>query len=247
MTTTSVLLRVTFVIITITVVSLSLARAANKRIRHSGRLLSRPNPVKCSRRPKQFQDRKSGHFYFASENTNFKGHEASWLDARNLCRERCMDLVSIETSTENKMIQDLVVEHNLNAIWTSGRLCNFVGCDAPHLQPRHINGWFWSGSGARIAATNSTPKGWPRRPWSHTGYIGQFLSGRPVPQPDNAEHLLQKSPVTQEACLSVNNNWYNDGVTWHDTACYRKKSFICEDSEVLMRRARQLSPSVPIT
>ena len=37
-------------------------------------------------------------------------------------------------------------------------------------------GWFWSGSGARITPTNSTPPGWPRSPWSHTGYIGQFLS-----------------------------------------------------------------------
>ena len=39
-----------------------------------------------------------------------------------------------------------------------------------------IIGWFWSGSGSRISPTNSTPKGWPRSPWSHTGYIGQFLS-----------------------------------------------------------------------
>ena len=39
-----------------------------------------------------------------------------------------------------------------------------------------ILGWFWSGSGSRISPTNSTPKGWPRSPWSHTGYIGQFLS-----------------------------------------------------------------------
>ena len=38
-------------------------------------------------------------------------------------------------------------------------------------------GWFWSGSGARMAPTNSTPDGWMRNPWSHTGYIGQFLSG----------------------------------------------------------------------
>ena len=49
------------------------------------------------------------------------------------------------------------------------------------------------------------------------GYIGQFLDGHPVPQPDNAEYLLNKSPVTQEACVSVNNNWYSDGITWHDT------------------------------
>ena len=38
-----------------------------------------------------------------------------------------------------------------------------------------LTGWFWSGSGVRIAATNSTPTGWSRSPWSHTGFIGQFL------------------------------------------------------------------------
>ena len=71
---------------------------------------------------------------------SFQGYEVSWLDARNLCRERCMDLVSIETPQENKMIQELVAQRNLREVWTSGRLCNFKGCNKPHLQPRHING-----------------------------------------------------------------------------------------------------------
>jgi len=216
------------------------------RVRHSGRLLGRPDPIKCSRRPRQLKDSTSGHYYFISETTNFKGHEVGWLDARNLCRERCMDLISIETYHEFLLVQDIIRRHNLNSIWTSGRLCNFKGCNAKHLQPRHINGWFWSGSGKTIAATNSTPPGWPQTPWSRSGYIGQFLDGHPVPQPDNAEYLLNKSPVTQEACVSVNNNWYSDGITWHDTACYHKKPFVCEDSEQLMRKARALSPSVKI-
>lgn len=216
------------------------------RIRHSGRLLARPNPIKCSRRPRQLIDKGTGHYYFFSDNTQFKGHKAGWLDARNLCREMCMDLISIETPTENKMVQDILLNQNIHSVWTSGRLCNFVGCDAPHLQPRNINGWFWSGSGARIAPTNSTPPGWPNRPWSNTGYIGQFLHNRDVPQPDNAEYLVQPSLVTVEACLSVNNDWYNDGVRWHDTACYRKMPFICEDSENMMRRARALNPNVII-
>jgi hypothetical protein len=37
-------------------------------------------------------------------------------------------------------VQELMVKHDLYEIWTSGRLCNFHGCDQPHLQPRHING-----------------------------------------------------------------------------------------------------------
>ena len=66
----------------------------------------------------------------------------------------------------------------------------------------------------------------------------------PVPQPDNAEYLLNPSLATVEACLAIHNNWYDDGLTWHDAACFRKKPFICEDSEVLMRRARRLSPGL---
>ena len=46
--------------------------------------------------------------------------------------------------------------------------------------------------------------------------------------------------------MAVHNDWYDDGITWHDVACYHKKPFVCEDSEALMRKARQLSPSVPI-
>ena len=65
-----------------------------------------------------------------------------------------------------------------------------------------------------------------------------------MPQPDNAEYLLNPSLLTVEACLSVNNNWYDDGITWHDAACYKKKDFMCEDSEVLMRRAKALNPNI---
>ena len=36
---------------------------------------------------------------------------------------------------------------------------------------------------------------------SHTGYLSQFVS-HAVPQPDNAEYLLQKSGVTVEACMA---------------------------------------------
>jgi hypothetical protein len=73
------------------------------------------------------------------------------------------------------------------------------------------------------------------------------LSGQhTVGQPDNAEYLLKPSQVTVEACLAVHNDWYDDGISWHDVACYHKKPFVCEDSEALMRKARQLSPSVPI-
>ena len=28
--------------------------------------------------------------------------------------------------------------------WTSGRKCNFDGCDKPEFFPKLVNGWFWS-------------------------------------------------------------------------------------------------------
>ena len=34
--------------------------------------------------------------------------------------------------------------------WTSGRKCNFKGCDREDLKPVIVKGWFWSGSGVRL-------------------------------------------------------------------------------------------------
>ena len=178
------------------------------------------------------------------EITEFQGHNANWLDARNICRERCMDLISIEAYKEFNFLQDIIKQYNLHSVWTSGRLCNFKGCDQPHLKPKNIKGWFWSGSGVTIHATNSTPPAWPRNPWSPTGYFGQFLGPGKRPQPDDAEFLINGK--LHEACLSVNNNWFEDGITFHDSACFIPMAFICEDSEPLLRKARRLSPSVPI-
>ena len=51
----------------------------------------------------------------------------------------------------------IYVTDNVSSIYTSGRKCNFKGkgCDAAHLQPINVNGWFWAGAGnARIAQTD---------------------------------------------------------------------------------------------
>ena len=34
--------------------------------------------------------------------------KVDWLEARNICREYCMDLTSIETPSENDLINDLI-------------------------------------------------------------------------------------------------------------------------------------------
>ena len=79
-----------------------------------------------------------------------------------------------------------------------------------------------------------------------TDFLNYYCIGSPVPQPDNAEYRLNPSGVTVEACLSINNDWYNDGIAWHDSACYHKKPFLCEDSDPLMRKARKLNPLVTL-
>merc|ERR1712027_183223 len=122
----------------------------------SGRLLSLPDPEKCAKRPKHFEHG-GHHYWFSGDEENFTDHKVDWLDGRNICREYCMDLVSLETPTENELIEKFLVDNDLPYIWSSGRLCNFKGCDREDLQPPTVNGWFWSGSGVKMAPTNSTP------------------------------------------------------------------------------------------
>lgn len=184
--------------------------------------------------PKQFNYR--GHNYF------FTGHvpdlankRYDWLDARNLCREYCMDAVSIETQEENNLIYRLIQQHDVPYIWTSGRLCDFAGCEnRTDLIPKNIFGWFWSANREKIQATNKIPTGWGYNPWSKTGH-------KKKPQPDNAEFDINQ---TAEACLSVLNNVYGDGIAWHDVACYHEKPTICEDNEELLNYVAATNPGI---
>ncbi|KAG7177173.1 L-selectin-like [Homarus americanus] len=50
--------------------------------------------------------------------------------------------------------------------------------------------------------------------WSHTGQQQR-------PQPDNRENQ-------SENCLAILNNFYRDGVKWHDVACHHQKPVVCE-------------------
>ena len=131
--------------------------------------------------------------------------EVDWLDARNVCRRHCMDAVSLETLQENEFIKQQLARCKLllsfprsafsrprngsvtdwllsfatdgvKYIWTSGRKCDFDGCNRADLQPTIVNGWFWSGSEAKIPPTDQRALG----DWSNTGGDGR-------PQPDNRE------------------------------------------------------------
>jgi hypothetical protein len=208
----------------------------------NGRVLSQPVPEKCVSRPIHFTF--NGHHYFYSNRTSeFANLKVDWLDGRNHCREYCMDLVSMETQRENDLIKNFVNNNDLAYIWTSGRLCDFNGCDRDDLKPKKINGWFWSGSNKKISPTNRRPKNWREQPWSQKGHESDHPKHTGGPQPDNAEFYLNNST---EACLGLLNDIYKDGIKWHDIACYHTKPFICEDSDKLLNYVRNTNKDIKL-
>ena len=52
--------------------------------------------------------------------------------------------------------------------------------------------------------------------------------------------------IIKLSILSVQNNWYSDGVEWHDSACYRAKQWLCEDSDKMVDRAKKIHPGLVI-
>ncbi|RXG53106.1 hypothetical protein Avbf_16145 [Armadillidium vulgare] len=200
-----------------------------------GRQLIRPDPQACAQRTKHSATFRNGHYYFFSwAHRPTANHERDWLDARNICRKHCQDLVSLETVDEAEFIHQAISSANVKYIWTSGRKCNFPGCDRPDLQPPLTNGWFWSGSEARLPSTRTNDP--INAYWSTTGGAG-------TRQPDNREQS-QNGP--DEACIAVLNNFYNDGVKWHDIACNHLKPWVCEDSDSLLAFARATYRNVNI-
>ncbi|XP_033229455.1 uncharacterized protein LOC117180927 isoform X1 [Belonocnema kinseyi] len=197
------------------------------------RRLALPDPRSCGNRVRHasYRDARGlAHSYFFSwEHAPTSTLEVDWLDARNICRRHCMDAVSLETPQENEFIKQRIARGNVRYIWTSGRKCNFQGCDRPDLQPQNVNGWFWSGSGAKIGPTTQRNTG----DWSHTGGYGQQ-------QPDNRE----AAQGNDESCLSILNNFYNDGIKWHDVACHHVKPFVCEDSDELLNFVASRNPGI---
>ncbi|XP_067007071.1 uncharacterized protein slf [Anabrus simplex] len=200
----------------------------------TGRFLSLPVPQKCSQRPKEWQFR-GRNYFFSGHQPQYRSSRLDWLDCRNICREHCMDLVSMETQEENNMIFRLIQSEDVPYIWTSGRLCDFKGCENRRdLEPKSVYGWFWSATRQKMAPTNQVPSGFNFNPWSQTGH-------KKFRQPDNAEFDING---TNESCMAVLNNVYNDGIAWHDVACYHEKPFVCEDSDELLQYVASTNPGI---
>nr|CAG4638433.1 EOG090X05Q1 [Cyclestheria hislopi] len=56
---------------------------------------------------------------------------------------------------------------------------------------------------------------------------------------------VQKT-IEGEPCLAILNNFYNDGIKWHDVACHHEKPFVCEDSDELINFVRSRNPQLTI-
>lgn len=125
-----------------------------------GRILEPPIPALCAQRVIHERSPDSKGYWFSWRDPNTQGSwwekspqtslldflflrpgkEEDWLGARNFCRQRCMDLVSVETSPENEWIKQRIVEGkvssltavngsyysldmNINVYWNSLELC----------------------------------------------------------------------------------------------------------------------------
>merc|ERR1712128_251207 len=112
-----------------------------------------------------------------AKEANLTAVTRDWAKAGDWCQKRCMDLVSLETETEWEQVRAKMEEFKAPFIWTSGHKCDReVGnrCFTdPSLQPRLVNGWFWSGSGVLIGSTDKPQPGWKRNPWGKTGIFSK--------------------------------------------------------------------------
>ena len=74
--------------------------------------------------------------------------------------------------------------------------------------------FFWTGGRVRGRSIEwPSGRSFSSVDWSNTGGAGR-------PQPDNREG--------NEVCLAVLNNFYQDGVKFHDVSCRHRKPVICE-------------------
>lgn len=58
-----------------------------------------------------------GRYFFSWRDPALQGVEEDWLGARNFCRQRCMDSVSLETSNENDWIKQRIVDGKVSEIF----------------------------------------------------------------------------------------------------------------------------------
>ena len=120
------------------------------------------------------------------------------------------------------------------------------------FQPYNIRGWFWAATLATMGETNVF-NGRKFNGWSSSGPGGRA-------QPDG---ILKQDGFGQQACMALLDNFFNDGLKWHDTKydgleiepvhdnllfrCNDRRHIVCEDLPVgNINFVRQQNPGVNI-
>merc|ERR1711935_273611 len=155
------------------------------------------------------------------------------LPEAQLCAERKQ-----KTGHEQIAVGRFMNSGNVREVWTSGRLCDkeVDGCEADRFQPYNIRGWFWASSLQSMGETNVF-NGRKFNGWSSTGPLNK-------PQPDG---ILKADGFGEQACTALLDNFFNDGLTWHDTKCNDRRHIVCEDLPVgNINFVRQQNPGVNI-
>lgn len=109
-------------------VFLTISTSSQPQSESADRYLSLPQLDKCNKRFKEAQY-KNRNFFFSGHDPELKDEKYDWLDSRNTCRERCMETVSFETQEKFDFYKNYIEQQNISFIWTSGRLCDFAGCE----------------------------------------------------------------------------------------------------------------------
>jgi len=139
-----------------------------------------------------------------------RGYVATWKigcskfqqsDAKAYCNSMGMEPVSLDSPAKQDNFNRLIAQDAQRYFWTGG--------EVNHAQ-KVVN---WNNArGTPVPFSESAH-------WSHTG-------GADLPQPDN--RAAGDNPPNPEVCLGVLNNFYADGIKWHDVACHHKKPTVCE-------------------
>jgi len=150
------------------------------------------------------------HFWTDPKDNIQRGYVATWKigcttfqqhEARAYCESMGMEPVSLDSPAKQDAFNRLIAQDAQRYFWTGGIV--------DHAN-KVVN---WANSAAQPVPFSASAH------WSHTGGAG-------LPQPDN--RAAGENPPHQETCLGILNNFYADGIKWHDVACHHKKPTVCE-------------------
>ncbi len=113
-----------------------------------------------------------------------------------------MDLASIESEAEDHFLGRFMTRSRVYGLWTGGQICQAPGCVNDGRAE-----WVWEPVAHFINREDRYVN------WSGSG-------AKSVAQPDDF--------TMSEKCLAVLNNWYGDGISWHDFTCEDPLPFVCE-------------------